>query len=113
MVDLAERLRAARDAAGLSTDMLASLAGIDEPSLAAALSRGAALNAAELDRCARVFGVRVEDLVQGEATMSPLAMLLRSSQEEVTTELRGMVATELHLGLGEFLRVVRDITDLE
>jgi Zn-dependent peptidase ImmA (M78 family)/transcriptional regulator with XRE-family HTH domain len=113
MLNVGATLQAARNAAGLSPSLLARLAGLKEHEVRGAEEGRIELPAAVLDQCARVFGVRLDDLLEGRAGRSPLALLLRSKLEGQLRSIRELVATELHQGLGEFLRVVRDIADLE
>lgn len=113
MVNVGAILRSARAAAGLSPSLLARLAELSERAVLDAEESRGNLKAADLDRCARVFGARLDDLLAGQANASPLAMQLRSNLEGQAPSIQELVATELHLGLGEFLRVVRDIADLE
>lgn len=105
-------LRTAYEAAGMTADQLARLAGLAPDRLHAADGERAELSAAELDRCARVFGVRLADLLDGKASSAPLTLLLRSSLEQ-QPDFQALLTTEIHAGLGEFQRVVRDIADLE
>ncbi len=113
MMNVGAILRAAREAAGLSSSLLARLATLSERAVTDAEDGRIELSAVELDRCARVFGVRLDDLLDGQAGRSPLSILLRSSLQDQAIQLQEIVAIELHDGLGEFLRVVRDIADLE
>lgn len=106
-------LRTAYQAAGMTVDQLARLAGLAPDRLQAAEEGRADLNAAEIDRCARVFGVRLSDLLEGAADSAPLTLLLRSGFEWQQPDLQALLTTEIHAGLGEFQRVVRDIADLE
>src|SRR5512132_2972467 len=106
-------LRTAYEAAGMTVDQLARLASLAPDRLSAAEEGHVELSAAEIDRCARVFGVRLSDLLEGKADSAPLTLLLRSSLEWQQPDLQALLTTEIHTGLGEFQRVVRDIADLE
>ncbi|MBI4917947.1 MAG: ImmA/IrrE family metallo-endopeptidase [Acidobacteria bacterium] len=112
MTELAEVLRAACQAAGTSGEVFASLAGVDHRRFEAAAEGRGELDFPEVDRCARVLGLRVADLLAGLAGTAPLGMLLRSSVDE-GLDIRALLVTEVHEALGEFLRVARDIADLE
>src|SRR4051812_19032491 len=106
-------LRTAYQAAGIPADLLARLAHLDPTRLRALEEGDAEPTAAELDRCARAFGVRLDDLLNGEAGRAPLTLLMRSSFEGKPPDVQAILTTEIHDALGEFLRVVRDIADLE
>ncbi len=106
-------LRTAYEAAGMTADQLARLAGLAPDRLQAADEGRAELSASEIDRCARVFGVRLSDLLDGKADNAPLTLLLRSSLEWQQPDLQALLTTEIHTGLGEFQRVIREIADLE
>jgi transcriptional regulator with XRE-family HTH domain len=73
-------LRAARDAAGLSSSLLARLAALSESAVSDAEDGRIELTAAELDRCARVFGVRLDDLLDGQAGRSSTTRCARSAR---------------------------------
>lgn len=106
-------LNRACEAGGMQPELVARLAGVDTTRFLDVLrgSDGAELSAADLDRCARVFGLRLDDLLNGEAGSAPLTLLMRSSPGPSGGQ--SMLAAEVHNALGEFLRVVRDIADLE
>lgn len=106
-------LRTAYQAAGMTADQLARLAGLASDRFQAAEEGRAELSAAEVDRCAKVFGVRLSDLLDGKASSAPLTLLLRSSHEQQPPDFQALLSTEIHAGLGEFQRVVRDVADLE
>ena len=106
-------LRTAYEAAGMTADQLARLAGLAPDRLQAADEGRTELSAAEIDRCARVFGVRLTDLLDGKASGAPLTLLLRSSLEWQQPDFQALLTTEIHAGLGEFQRVVHDVADLE
>lgn len=68
----------------------------------------------ELDTYARVFGVRMEELFAGQAAEAPLTSLFfRSANEGGLDALRELVSSGGHLAIGEFMRCVRDVADLE
>jgi Zn-dependent peptidase ImmA (M78 family) len=67
----------------------------------------------DLDTCARVFGLRVDDLLAGEAGRAPMTLLLRSDQDESGLAIRDNLTAESCELLGEFQRVLRDIAELE
>jgi Zn-dependent peptidase ImmA (M78 family) len=110
---LSALLRTAQEAAGMTASHLARLAELDPARLQAMSEGHVELSAAELDRCARVFGVRLSDLLDGKAASAPFTLLLRSSLEWQQPDLQMLLTTEVHAGLGEFQRVVRDLSDLE
>lgn len=84
-----------------------------EPARLAAAERGTeALTADELDRCARVFGLRLDDLLAGAAGLAPMTLLLRSDASD-GLDLSSVLTAEIDIALGEFQRVVRDIADVE
>ncbi|MEO5727501.1 MAG: hypothetical protein ABI134_17700, partial [Byssovorax sp.] len=97
----------------MTADQLARLADLAPDRFHAADGGHAELSAAEIDRCARVFGVRLTDLLDGKASSAPLTLLLRSSLEWQQPGFQALLTTEVHAGLGEFQRVVRDVADLE
>lgn len=110
MTSVGERIREARDAAKMSDELLAKLASVELEAVRAAEAGGNALSATEVDRIAQVFGVRRRDFLRTGAAHAPLTLLLRSSHED---GVEAEVARELSSGLGEFLRVVSDIAELE
>lgn len=110
MTSVGERIREARDAAKMSDELLAKLACVELEAVRAAEAGGDALSAAEVDRIAQVFGVRRRDFLRTGAAHAPLTLLLRSSHDD---GVEAEVARELSSGLGEFLRVVSDVAELE
>jgi Zn-dependent peptidase ImmA (M78 family)/transcriptional regulator with XRE-family HTH domain len=113
MGPLAALLREARDAAALDLRQLASWAHIEAEHLEA-IERGRAEPSwSELDRCARVFGLRVDDLLDGQGGQAPMTLLLRSTEEQSGASVRDDLTAESCERLGEFQRVLRDIADLE
>jgi Zn-dependent peptidase ImmA (M78 family)/DNA-binding XRE family transcriptional regulator len=67
----------------------------------------------EVDRCARVFGLRIEDLFAGDAGRAPMTLLLRSDADDDGLSIRDALTTDSDEMLGEFQRVVRDIAELQ
>lgn len=105
-------LREAREAASVSLEMLSRWASVDMEELRAAEEGTGPATAQLMDRCARVFGLRLQDLAAGEAPRAPMTLWLRSSAEEALDE-RAILTTEVHEALGEFQRCVRDVHELE
>jgi Zn-dependent peptidase ImmA (M78 family) len=105
-------VRSAREAAGLSHETLAAWASFDAARLAAGEDESAPFSSDEADRIARIFGLRLDDLMAGEAGRAPLTLLLRDNSV-ASLDFRSLLSTEIGQALGEFQRVVRDIDDLE
>jgi Zn-dependent peptidase ImmA (M78 family)/transcriptional regulator with XRE-family HTH domain len=105
-------LRQARQESGLSLDDLATWSRLPADRLRAAEEGCQRLSAEDVDRVARVFGLRVEDLLTGEAGRAPMTVLLRG-ETGLAQDMRAVLTTEIDEGLGEFQRVVRDVADLE
>lgn len=105
-------VKQAREAARLSREELARWARLDVALLASAEDDGVTLPADALDQCARVFGLRLEDLIAGEAGTAPMTLLLRSDDRD-GLDLRSVLTTEIDMVLGEFQRVVRDVAEVE
>lgn len=112
MATIGTLLRQAREAGGLSLDSLAAWSRLSTDLLRAAEDGTGRLTAEEVDRCARVFGLRLEDLLAGEAGRAPMTMLLRG-ETVLAQDMRGVLTAEIDEALGEFQRVVRDIADIE
>lgn len=112
MAAIATLLKQARQDAGLSLDALASWSRLPVEVLRGAEDATVRLTASELDRCARVFGLRLEDLLAGEAGRAPMTVLLRS-ETGLAQDTRAVLTTEIDEALGELQRVVRDVADLE
>src|ERR1700735_439567 len=126
-MSLGASLRSARTKAKLSAEDLAALASsaADElerfgrGGLSIALEeherseRGElSRTAREVDRCASALGFRLHDLETWTGKEPPLSVLLRDSLGSDFDLTQG-VALEVHAGLGEFQRTVRDIAELE
>jgi Zn-dependent peptidase ImmA (M78 family)/transcriptional regulator with XRE-family HTH domain len=109
----AELIRAARECARLSIDELAAWARLSPEQLQRIEQGDADPTWHEIDRCARVFGLRVEDLFAGEAGRAPMTLLLRSDADADGLLIRDVLTTDSDEMLGEFQRVVRDIAELE
>jgi Zn-dependent peptidase ImmA (M78 family) len=113
MTMLGTLLQTACTASGMPPELVARLARLDPARLREVLDGHAEPSAAELDRCARVFGVRLDDFLEGQAGNAPLSLLMRSSLEGGPAGVQEILTTEIHDALGEFLRVVRDIAEIE
>lgn len=112
MAAIATLLRQARQAAGLSSEELAAWSRLPVEALRGAEAGSHRLSAEEVDRCARAFGLRLDDLLAGEAGRAPLTMLLRSDTG-FALDTREVFTAEIAEALGEFQRVVREIAELE
>jgi transcriptional regulator with XRE-family HTH domain len=111
---LASILKGARTRAQLSTRLMSAMVGVDEHRLEQFETGADEPTPQELDTYARVFGVRMEDLVEGRAADAPLTSLFfRSATEGGEAALQELVDSDGHLVLGEFMRCVRDIAELE
>jgi len=108
---MADLLRTARERARLTVEELARWARVAPDELRRAEDGDARLTAPELDQCARVFGLRLEDLLAGEAGNAPMTLLLRAS--DAPFDFRSVLTSEIDFALGEFQRVVRDIHEVE
>jgi Zn-dependent peptidase ImmA (M78 family)/transcriptional regulator with XRE-family HTH domain len=111
-VKTTEILKQALEAAKLSLEDLAAWSRIDEQVLHEVIAGQTRLNAKQLDRVACVFGLRFEDFLRGDAVSAPMTLFLRSASEQ-NLDIRSVLTTEVDLALGEFQRVVRDISDVE
>ncbi|WP_437957699.1 XRE family transcriptional regulator [Sorangium sp. So ce119] len=108
----AEVLRKARLSAGLSPPEMAELVGLDE-ARAVALEMGESAASTELlDRYARVFGLSLRRFLAGEAESAPATMLFRSLHAE-RPSFEDLLETGATSVLGEFLRCVADVAELE
>lgn len=105
-------IAAARAASHLDAEIFGRLCDLDAERLTA-LETGESPTSAEVDRCARLLGLRVRDLLDGAAEQSPMKLLLRSAYEQGRPSLDELDATGAHRALGEFLRAVRDVAELE
>ncbi|MBI5513362.1 MAG: ImmA/IrrE family metallo-endopeptidase [Deltaproteobacteria bacterium] len=108
-----DHLRRAREVAHLDAARFAALADVDHARLVAAEQGALVLSPAEADRCARTLGLRLRDLLAGDVDRAPLALLLRSSFDAGSPSLDELEATGVHQVLGEFLRAVKDVAELE
>lgn len=113
MVSPAVLVRRAREAAALRREQLAAWARLDLARLKDLEEGRAEFTWRELDRCARVFGLRVDDLLEGEAGRAPMTLLLRSHQSESSLEAQENLTVDSCELLGEFQRALRDIAELE
>lgn len=109
----AELIRSARESAGLTVDELAKWARLSPEQLRGIEQGDVEPSWHDVDRCARVFGLRIEDLFAGEAGRAPMTLLLRSDNDEDGLSIREVLTTDGDEMLGEFQRVVRDIAELE
>jgi len=113
MDPLANTVRHAREAAALSTEQLAEWARLPLRRLNDLEEGRAEFTWRELDSCARVFGLRVDDLLDGDAGRAPMTLLLRSDQSEASLGVQEYLTVDSCELLGEFQRALRDIADLE
>jgi Zn-dependent peptidase ImmA (M78 family)/transcriptional regulator with XRE-family HTH domain len=113
MDPIANAVRRAREAAALSAQQLAEWARLDLAHFNDLEEGRAEFTWRELDRCARVFGLRVDDLLEGEAGRAPMTLLLRSDRDESSLEVQENLTVDSCELLGEFQRALRDIADLE
>jgi transcriptional regulator with XRE-family HTH domain/Zn-dependent peptidase ImmA (M78 family) len=105
----AQKLRALREAAGLTPAQMAELLDESEPKLIELEKNSSPLDLELLERCARAFGMTVERLLSEDATKAPAPLLFRSLNSEVINELRHRRA---HFALGDFLRTCGDLAEL-
>jgi transcriptional regulator with XRE-family HTH domain len=107
-------LREARARAQLSPSLMSFMAGMDVQRLEQLEQDQGEPTAEELDTCARVFGVRMEEFVAGLAAEAPLTSLFfRSASEGGLDALHELVGSGAHLAIGEFMRCVRDLAELD
>jgi Zn-dependent peptidase ImmA (M78 family) len=106
-------VRRAREAATLRPEQLAAWARLDLGRLNDLEEGRAEFTWRELDSCARVFGLRVDDLLDDVAGRAPMTLLLRSDQDESSLEVQEYLTVDSCELLGEFQRALRDIADLE
>ncbi len=105
-------LQAVCTSAGVGPEELAVWARVDPTRVRSALSGGVRLSTSELDGCARVFGLRLDDLLAGEQGRAPMTLNLRATTGG-SLDLRGALSLELQDLLGDLQRLVRDIDELE
>jgi transcriptional regulator with XRE-family HTH domain/Zn-dependent peptidase ImmA (M78 family) len=111
---LASILKDARARAQLSARLMSDMLGVDEHRVQQFEAGEDEPTPGELDTYARVFGVRMEDLVEGRAADAPLTSLFfRFATEGGEAALQELVNSGGHLAIGEFMRCVRDIAELE
>ena len=110
---LGQILKQARESSHLDLSRFAELVEVSEEQLTRVERNELDLTAAEADRCAQLFGVRLRDLLAGEATNAPMTLLLRSVWDEGRPSLDELEAYGAHRTLGEFSRCVRDVAELE
>lgn len=114
MTRLSDALRDARSGAQLSEALMSRMVGIDEPRLRKLESGTAEPLPEELQAYAQAFGVSMQQLAAGEAARAPLTHLFyRSVSEGGPEALEELVDTGAHRVLGELMRTVRDINELE
>ncbi|TKD10084.1 helix-turn-helix domain-containing protein [Polyangium fumosum] len=107
-------LQEALRSASLSIEDLAMWTRIDLDILRDAEAGRTRLTAAQLDRVACAFGLRLDDLLEGQVGSAPMTLLLRSeAHADRALDIRSVLTTEVDQALGEFQRVVRDIADIE
>jgi Zn-dependent peptidase ImmA (M78 family) len=106
-------VRRAREAATLRPEQLAAWARLDLGRFEELEAGRAKFTWRELDSCARVFGLRLDDLLDGEAGRAPMTLLLRSDQDESGLGVQQNLTVDSCELLGEFQRALRDIADLE
>lgn len=112
MSRLAHAIAHARSSSHLDVATFARLAEVDDAQLRRLEAGEAEPAPAELDRCARVLGLRVRDLLAGAAPTAPMTLLFKTAFEGGFL-LEELEATGAHQGLGEFMRAVRDAAELE
>jgi Zn-dependent peptidase ImmA (M78 family) len=106
-------VRRAREAAALSPEQLAAWARLELGRLNELEAGRVKFTWRELDSCARIFGLRVDDLLDGQAGRAPMTLLLRSDQDEFGLGVQQNLTVDSCELLGEFQRSLRDIADLE
>lgn len=112
MPSFGQALRQSRESAGLSLDEFARLSGLPVASLED-WERGTPAEAASMDRCALVMGVRLTDFLQGEGERADVALLFRRTREASLEAARQQVLTlDTDLGLSRFCRAVYELRDL-
>lgn len=113
MRSLAALLRQAREAAALDLPQFAMWARLEPDHLEQIEQDAIEPSWNELDRCARVLGLRVDDLLDGQAGQAPMTLLLRNADDALGLSIRDDLTTESCELLGEFQRVLRDIAELQ
>ena len=110
---LSSILRAARQNTSLDPNAFAHLVDIEASRLQRLEENQDEPTTAELDRYAKILGLRVKDLLAGEAAKAPMTLLLRSTYQDSRPSFEELEYTGAHHSLGGFLQVVRDIAELE
>lgn len=105
----ARKLRALREAAGLTPAQMADLLDEDEAALTLMEESRSALDPELFERWARAFGMTLEKLLSTDVTRAPASLLFRSLNPEVIQELH---ARRAHFALGDFLRTCGDLAEL-
>ena len=114
MPRLSDVLWRARTGAKLGEAIMSRMLGIDEGRLRKLESGEVEPQPDELEAYAQAFGVGVRQLGRGEAGQAPLTQLFcRSMSEGGPEALEELIATGGHRVLGELMRCVRDIAELE
>lgn len=108
----ADLVRQVRLATGLSTLEMADLVGLDEAEVEALEQGRTEPSTLLLDRYARVFGRTLSSFLEGGASGAPAMVLFRSLRAEGPS-FEDLVATGGAPTLGEFLRCVADVAELE
>ncbi|NOY94142.1 MAG: ImmA/IrrE family metallo-endopeptidase [Deltaproteobacteria bacterium] len=101
-----------RTDAGLTVAALASITGL-EPARLRDLEGGAIARPDELDAWARGFGVRIQDLVGANPQSWPLARLAFRASSDGVKGLEALVEDGSYRVIGDFLRCVAEVKDLE
>ena len=107
-----QALRRARETALLSVDTLSAWAGVDAVELGRFEEGHLSLHLSDVDRCACVLGLRMEDL-ESDDRSDPLPLMLRSSADGAFDLKSEVSSVEILRALGEFQRTVRNIDALE
>ncbi len=113
MTLLGEQIAKAMRQTHLDVATLAALADLEPERLSAIHSGADDVLPDEVDRVARVFGVRARDFARGAALQAPLQLLLRSAFEEGRPAIDALIETAVLRELGEFQRCVLDVSELE
>ncbi len=113
MSNIATILKQARESARLSLEDLATWSRIEIGLLRDAETARTRLTAAQLDRVACAYGLRLHDLLDGQAGTAPMTLLLRSGADDPQLDIRSVLTTEVDQALGEFQRVIRDVAELD
>jgi transcriptional regulator with XRE-family HTH domain len=113
MNSLSQTLSRARTAAGLNPAAFSRLLGWSEERVRE-IEGGALPSPLELDAYALAFGVTVDALMRGEAKGSPMARLLfRATADHKESALDALAESDAYRPLGEFLRAVSQLDELD